>query len=100
MNPDIPNAGKYWIREACKLMSDLVDEDKPEWKMRIYPGDDHSKSDDTPLDDLLLDEGVVNLIKTNHPKLISTNKLFEDKDTLHMFFGTKRDADLIRTLFD
>ena len=81
-------------------MNGLVDEDNKDWILRIYPGDDHTKSDDTPLDELLLDEGVVHLLKTNHPNLISSNQLFDDDDTLRMFFGDERDAGLIRTLFD
>ena len=81
-------------------MNGLVDEDNDTWVMRIYPGSNHTKGDSTPLDELLLDKEVVNLIKVNHPKLISSNQLFDDNDTLRMFFGEERDAGLIRSLFD
>ena len=81
-------------------MNGLVDEDNPDWVMQIYPGDDHTKRDNIPLHDLLLDKGVVHLIKTNHPALLKTNQLFEDEETLRIFFGEERDVDLICTLFD
>ena len=102
MDTSIPNAGKKWIFDACKAMTGLVDEENPDWKMKLYPGDDHTKSDDTPLDDLLLDDEVVHLIKTNHRQLLKDNFLFEDEseETLRMFFGEERDANLIRALFD
>ena len=63
--------------------------------MHIYPGDDHTKSDDFPLNELLLNKGVVHLLKTNHPALISSNQLFDNEETLCMFFGKEHDADLI-----
>ena len=94
-----PNAGNTWIAKACKNMSGLADQTNPNWVMKLYPGDDHTRTD-TPLDDLLLDEDVVQLIRTNHPDLLKDDFLFENEDTLRMFFGPQRDANLIKALFN
>ena len=94
-----PNAANEWIAKACKGMSGLADETNPNWVMKLYPGEDHTRTD-TPLDDLLLDEDVVHVIKTNHADLLKDGRLFDDDETLRMFFGPQRDANLIKALFN
>lgn len=49
--------------------------------MKLYPGEDHT-CDNTPLDDLLLDEDVVHVIKTNCIDLLKHNRLFKEEEML------------------
>ena len=92
-----PDAAKKWIHKACKAIHGLKDE--RDWTIKIYPGEDLTAEDPVPLDELLLDESVVRIIKKNHPDLLVDNKLFDDEETLRLFFGEERDKNLIAALF-
>ena len=99
-DPTAPNATLEWINLACKELNGLKDNTNPDWEMRLYPGSDMTTDHSVPLDKILLDEDVVTLITTNHPDLLKDDKLFEDKASLRQFFSDKRDAGLIKTLFE
>ena len=95
----VPNAANEWITKACKALNGLKDEANPDWVMKLYPGKDITMHDDVALDELLLDEEVVEVIKKNHSDLLVNGKLFEDEATLRLFFSEERDANLITALF-
>ena len=80
-------------------MTGLADETNPDWVMKLYPGGNHTRTD-TPLDDLLLDDDVVQLIRQNHPDLHKDDSLFKDNETLRLFFGPQRDPNPIKELFN
>ena len=79
-------------------MHGLKDTDR-DWDMKLYPGQDLTAEEPVPLDDLLLDEEVVRIVKKNHPELLVDNKLMDDEETLRLFFGEERDANMIAALF-
>ena len=70
------------------------------WPMKLFPGRDVTPNVPRPLDDLLLDEDVVTLLKNNHADLLKDNYLLEDEETLCLFFGPERDANLISALIN
>ena len=70
------------------------------WPMKLYPGKDVTPHEAKPLDDILLDEDVVRIIKNNHPELLEDGKLMEDEDTLRLFFGNERDANMIASILN
>ena len=70
------------------------------WAMKLYPGKDVTPHEPKPLDDILLDEDVVRIIKTNHPELLKDGNLMDDEETLRLFFGDERDAKMIASIID
>ena len=84
---------------ACNEMHGLEDPDNPTYVMKVYPGKDITPDGNVPLDSLLTDEGVVEVIQKNYSEFLVEDKLFEDEETLRMFFGEERDSGLIKQLF-
>ena len=63
-------------------------------------GRDLTRGDPLPLDKFLLDADVVAIVKNCHDNVLDDNTLFENDDLLRRFFGSERDAEEIRELFD
>ena len=99
LDPNDPDAGNNWIRKVCSMTAGLKDIERG-WPMKLFPGEDVTPEEPLPLDELLLDEDVITVLKKNHPELLVDGKLLEDEETLRLFFGEQRDANLIATLIN
>ena len=63
-------------------------------------GRDLTRDDPLPLDNFLLDADVVAIVKNCHDNVLNDDTLFTNDELLRRFFGSERDVEEIRELFD